>query len=144
MEAQLKFKNISNDFLVSFIANSISFETFSVSTDVVKKILDNDIEELDIELKNSKLTFKNDYINFSIKYIGRILIFIIAIIFNYKILYIIDICTTPTINRLVFISYYQNIFVLFQGSVHLFVPARSHRLPYRHWTNGAYPYVSAT
>lgn len=59
MEAQLKFKNISNDFLVSFIANSISFETFSVSTDVVKKILDNDIEELDEKVVKTV----NNYLN---------------------------------------------------------------------------------
>ena len=38
-----------------------------------------------------KLTSKNDYINFSVKYVGRLIIYIIAVLFNYKLLYVLGI-----------------------------------------------------
>lgn len=70
MEAQLKFKEISTDFLVSFITNSISFETLPVSEDVVKRILDNDLDGLDEKLVKTVQNYLNGVL-FSFSLVDR-------------------------------------------------------------------------
>lgn len=50
-----------------------------------------------------KLTFKNDYINFSIKFVGRLVFYLLAFIFNNKIIFLIAIIFM----RLLSESYYN-------------------------------------
>ena len=46
-EQKYQFEEISQDFLVDFIANSISFETMPVSKEIVQKILSNNVNGID-------------------------------------------------------------------------------------------------
>lgn len=71
--------------LITLLTNNLSFSASSAST---FKLVLGIIAVLLGTLILEKLTFKNDYINFSIKYVGRLVIFVIAIIFNHKLLYI--------------------------------------------------------
>lgn len=74
--------------LITLLVKNLGFSASSAST---FKLVLGIIAVLLGTLILQKLTLKNDYINFSIKYVFRLIIFIIAIIFNYKTLYIISI-----------------------------------------------------
>lgn len=74
--------------LITLLTSNLGFSASSAST---FKLILGIIAVLIGTLILEKLTSKNDYINFSIKYVGRFIVYIIAVIFDHKLLYVLGI-----------------------------------------------------
>ena len=74
--------------LITILINNLGFSAQNAS---IFKLVLGIIAVILATIILEKFTSKNDYINFSIKYIGRLVVYIIAVLFNYKLLYILGI-----------------------------------------------------
>ena len=74
--------------LITLLTSNLGFSASGAST---FKLILGIVAVLLGTLILEKLTSKNDYINFSIKYVGRLIVYIIAAIFDYKLLYVLGI-----------------------------------------------------
>ena len=80
-----------NAFLITLLTTNFSFSASSASTfRMILGVLSVFIATIILE----KLTSKNDYINFGIKFIGRFILYLLAVIFNNNIIFIIAIIYT--------------------------------------------------
>lgn len=89
-----------NGMLITLLTSNLGFSAIGASMlKMVLGIVAVFIGTLILE----KLTFKNDYINFSIKFVGRLVFYLLAFIFNNKIIFLIAIIFM----RLLSESYYN-------------------------------------
>ena len=80
--------NCLNGMLLTLLISNLGFSASAASSfKLVLGIVAVFVGTLILE----KLTFKNDYVNFSIKFVGRFIVYLLAIIFNNKVVFLLAI-----------------------------------------------------